>query len=213
MVMEKKLNPMVNRFVIFLLISLCSYAILSCKNGYLSRPIEVCKNNIIDSLSIVFKPDTVINNKLILDDYSSLSNFYKELDKVFTINNLRKSPVVVFCDKNKTEYLYAYQYEGNTKNSFSCFEVGLCSTLTSEYLIINNCKGFSTESGLKLGMTINDIEKIKGNNYLKSENKITYKISETNSSFLLYHNMPEYFLECIFKNDKLIRLKFGFSYP
>ena len=162
---------------------------------------------------IVFVPDTVVNGKLILDDYLSLENFYPTITELKLTEFVRESPVVVFCNASKTEYLLAYQYEGNTKNSFSCFEIVGNDEKIKDCILLNSYSEFKTESELRLGLTLKEVESIKGTEYKKQGDKIRYQISEPNSTFLQSHNMPSYFLECELLQDKVIKIKFGFDYP
>lgn len=108
--------------------------------------------------------------------------------------------------------MFAYQYEGNTQNEFSCFEIGYCDEKTKKYAH-SDYNNFLTESDLFLGLTLEEVEKIKGKNYTKQGNKITYLINDSSSVFLRNYNMPEYFLECVLKQNKVIKIKFGFVYP
>lgn len=63
-------------------------------------------------------------------------------------------------------------------------------------------------------MSLKELEKIKGSSYVQDGNKIIYQLTDFyNSSFLIKYNMPSYFLECIIKNEKIIRIKYGFDYP
>lgn len=162
---------------------------------------------------VLFVPDTVVNDKLILDNYHSLEIFYSDTTELKLIEFVRESPVIAFCNASKTEYLLAYQYEGNTKNSFSCFEIGSYDEKIKDYTLLNNYSEFKTESGLRLDLKLEEIEKIKGTAYEKRGNEIRYQINDTSSTFLRSHNMPAYFLECEFSQDKVTKIKFGFDYP
>ncbi len=177
------------------------------------------KNNTL--LFSQFIPDSTINNKLILEDYLSLSKFYPNILEIKTINNIRECPIVIFALKNKLQYLIAYHYEGETINSFNCFEIGYFKNEkkleNKSYFYIQD-DSFKTESNLFLGNSLKDLESIKGKNYLKNNLEdleiITYRISDFDSSpFLKRYNMPSYFMEFTLKNDKIIKIKFGFDYP
>lgn len=159
-------------------------------------------------------PDSTINNKLRLENYLSAEAFSK--NKIELIDLLRESPVAIFCNKDKSEYILAYQYEGNTKNAFSCFEIGY----TDDKILRNKCdvteeENFSTESGIKLGMPLESLIAKKGSSFKMSgqDTVITYRINDLSSNFLRRYNMPGYFLECSIKNAKIIKIKFGFDYP
>jgi len=166
-------------------------------------------------------PDTTINNKLFLANYETLPRFYLDYKNIFTIDRIRESPVVVFCDKSKTEYLITYQYEGSTKNSFDCFEIGYLNndkTLNKINLFNTEEVEFKTESNIGLGITLKELVAKKGSKYqIKNNEKEVILIYRNtyykNSSFLKRYNMPSYFMEFILKDDKVIKIKFGFDYP
>ncbi len=77
--------------------------------------------------------------------------------------------------------------------------------------------GFSTESGIALGMSKDRLTAIKGKSHqvIRRGNAETlhYTISDPGNSFLRRYNMPLYRAEYRFVNDKLIRFAFGFEYP
>ena len=67
-------------------------------------------------------------------------------------------------------------------------------------------------------MNFDDIINIKGVNYVTEVNNnitiITYKNEDYNeSSFLKRYNMPSYFMEFTLRDNKLIRIKYGFDQP
>ena len=167
-----------------------------------------------------FIADTTINNKLFLRCYKSVEN-YLDNNSYSLVEQIRISPVAVFSNKNGDEYLLAYQYEGDTKNSFSCFEIGALSDLQCvpktiiTKIDINN---FSTENNLQLGQTIEYVKKIKGNNCIESnvneEIVLIFKIDDSKSNFLKRYNMPGYFLQITFdKTERVKNIIFGFDYP
>ena len=164
-------------------------------------------------------PDTTINGKLQLETTISSKTFYPTIDGVKLIERVRSSPVALFTNQLGDEYLMAYQYEGGTKNAFSCFEIGYSKDFASENPNKTLAKIFKTESNLGLGMALKDLEAIKGKAYLKKNIDgntilITYRINNMESSpFLKRYNMPGYFLECTLKNDRITKVFFGFDYP
>ncbi len=137
-------------------------------------------------------PDTTINKKLILANSESIVNF--NLNNVKTIERIRESPVVIFTDINKNQYLIAYQYEGSSKNSFDFFEIGY---LKDDKNLVNAEKydtsesRFETESNIYLGLDLKKIIEIKGSNYSKIEKEnaiiITYRNDDYDNSSFLNH--------------------------
>lgn len=172
----------------------------------------------LENLKAVF-PDTTINGKLLLENPNSSKAFYPTIDAVKLIERLRDSPLVLFANQQGDEYLMAYKYEGNLKNAFSCFEIGYSKDVASESPNKTPAKNFKTESNLGLGMTLKDLEAIKGKEYVKKnldDNTIlvTYRVNDMDSSpFLKRYNMPGYFLECTLKDDRITKVFFGFDYP
>jgi hypothetical protein len=164
-------------------------------------------------------PDTTVNNKLMLSNDKSLKRFYS--NEVRTLERIRESPVVVFTNKDNSEYLIAYQYEGGIKNSYDCFEFGFLKDDESLGKIskfkTSEIK-FKTESKISLGLNFDQIINLKGLNYKTEINKnlttVIYRNTDyDNSLFLKRYNMPSYFMEFTLKDDKLIKVKYGFDYP
>jgi len=162
------------------------------------------------------KPDFKVN-QLQLREENSINNFYSQ--NLRLLDNLRYSPVIAFTDKEKKEYLLAYQYEGDVKNSFSCFEVGYLKDDPKLEKDVTQTKydNFNTESGLKLGMTLEEITNIKGSNYKvekkSNEQIIRYMIDNPDDPKIKKYKMPPYFMEFYLKDTKLYKIIFGFEYP
>lgn len=160
-----------------------------------------------------FLPDSTVNEILVLSRSESAERFYSNISYEPYLTHLRESPIVGFKNKDNSEYLLLYQYEGGVKNGFSCIEIGYTRDLQKKFTALDYVK-FKTESGLMLGMTLKELEYIKGNSYIQDVNKVVYQLKDyPNSSFLRSHNMPAYFLECTLKDDRIIRIKYGFDYP
>lgn len=168
-----------------------------------------------------FQPDTTINKKLVLENHLSSKNFYARIETVDLLERLRTSPVAMFSNASNSEYLLAYQYEGNTNHSFSCFEVGYMKDLKKvdvRKINLLSEKSFKTESGLELGLSLPDVVKLKGIYYKKATNRndvlLTYRINDlATSPFLMKYNMPGYFMEIKIKGDEVVKILFGFDYP
>lgn len=213
------------------LICIALLFIFSCANNqrqynevqsdYLKKDTLSAKRDTEDSLirrKIKFIPDSTINKKFKLDDYRSSESFYPKVDKVRLVEFLRESPVLILCNNNTSQYLLAYQYEGNTKNAFSCFEIGyLREGISTNDCNITNEKSFETEAGITLGLSFDSLVAKKGGGYeikTSKDSLVIYKIdNHRNSEFLNRYNMPGYFLECSIKGAKINKIKFGFDYP
>lgn len=164
-------------------------------------------------ISRALLPDTTINQKLRLLDYGSVRHFYP--GEINLLERLRESPVVFFCTKDKKQYLLAYQYEGDTKDAFSVFEVGYTDSLNGASMCnVTSENSFRTESGLILGMPLHTLIALKGYNFNLPvhDSVLIYRIDST-AQFLSRYKMPGYFLECQIRNGHVSQFKFGFDYP
>lgn len=186
-----------------------------------SRPDEQNNNHGALKKVINFIPDIAINKKLFLEDDKSIFNFYSKKKPLILIEKLRQSPVIIFGNNSSKEYLLAYQYEGNTKNTYSCFEIGYFEDDKSISIKQSNQTketNFKTESGLFLGLSLEDVIRIKGLGYELEKSGgyiiLNYKIEDYESSaFLKKYNMPGYFIEFRLKNNIVKKITFGFDYP
>jgi len=160
-----------------------------------------------------FTPDTSINKVLSLHNPYSFRAFISQTDTLVLYSNIREAPVFIFFNYDKTEYLILYQYEGAKKYSFDCFEFGYNNQNAYEG-IKTDYPFFETESGIKPGITYDELIKIKGKPDKIIGDTVQYVINDlSNSIFLRKYNMPEYFMICIFSGKKLTKIKFGFTYP
>ena len=133
------------------------------------------------------------------------------------IEGVREKHVAFFLSTSKSEYLLAYQYEGDSKNAFACFEIGYIvddktlKTQTSTHLSENH---FQTESGLKLGLSKDSLVMLKGDKYilLEKDSIVRYSL-DMSSEFVKRYNSPGYFIEAKIRDNRIIRLKYGFEYP
>lgn len=220
MVMVKNPSIMTSNIPPILLL-LCFFCSVSCASRSSrdaekkSMPVSIQDASLNSSVrqTVNFVPDSTINGILMLDNSQSSTRFFSKISSKKLINRLRETPVLAFSNKAK-EYLLLYQYEGGTRNEFSCFEIGDISDLKKNVTTTTDYKNFETESGLKLGLPFKEMIKIKGKSYTKEGDKIIYRISDySKSNFLKRYNMPAYFLECTFQNDSISKIKFGFVFP
>ena len=165
-----------------------------------------------------FVPDTTINNLFFLQDDASSEVFYPNINNVKLLDeelfSQDVSPHIIFLNANKTQYLIAFLHEGTFKNWFSEFEIGYVTETVFEEIkdkyTETSYKDFQTESKLRLGMTLSELEGIKGKNYIRDGNKITYCYNSPNSEFLEYGDC-EYYLECELLQNKVCKIRFGFT--
>ena len=180
--------------IIKLLIILVS--VLGCAKN------ETYKDNIVPDISV---------NDIKLSDTTTVVLGYSDL-KYNVIEDKEALPYAVFTNENKTETLKLYLFYGTKRNEFYQAEISPYDKRTipnpTKY------KNFSTESGIKLGISKKDLIKIKGNNFTETNHVLQYEISEYEKSrFLEKYNLPIYFAEYTFDQDKLSKIYFGFEYP
>ena len=180
--------------IIKLLIILVS--VLGCAKN------ETYKDNIVPDISV---------NDIKLSDTTTVVLGYSDL-KYNVIEDKEELPYVIFTNENKTEILKLYLFYGTKKNEFYQAEI----SPYDKKIVPNPTKyaNFSTESGIKLGISKKDLIKIKGNNFVETNHVLRYEISDYEKShFLEKYNMPIYFAEYTFDQDKLSKIYFGFEYP
>lgn len=167
-----------------------------------------------------FSPEISINKILKLEDYLSFEKFYPNYKNLKVVYGMRETPAILFSNISEKEYLITYQYEGDTKNNFSLFEIGyLKDDIKLKNYTVNKTTydNFNTESGLKLGMTLEEITSIKGSNYKvekkSNEQILRYTIDNPDDPKVKQYEMPPYFMEFYLKDNKLYKIIFGFEYP
>ncbi|MDR2206160.1 MAG: hypothetical protein LBE36_08410 [Flavobacteriaceae bacterium] len=214
--MEEKQNIKVwgNRHCYYLMICLLVSCNTSKNDTGLQENNKQKKEN-----RIIYQPDSTINNVLYLQDYTSTDRFYNKSELKSEIW-IRESPIVIFSNKSKKEYLIAYQYEGGTKNSFECFEIGYFvddMKLESLYVYHTDYESIKTESSLGLGSSFEEIINKKGISYTEKQIGddllIEYQINDMNTPFLQRYNMPGYFEKFYLRDNKTYKIIFGFEYP
>lgn len=165
-----------------------------------------------------FQPDTTINGKLVLENPESVKAFYTG-SKVPVIceNRIRLEPFCLFLNKTGTQYLFAYCYEGSLKNQYSAFEIGYADDIASlkgiKYITVQDSL-FVSETGITLGMDINELKNNKGMNFQVSEESGTwlYRL-DAQSEFCRKYGMPDYVLKVRVKDGRVNWIWFGFEYP
>lgn len=168
-----------------------------------------------------FHPDTTINNCLKLKDYNTVDSFYTDLDKLEFTEMIRDgTPIIIFANKDKSQYLLASNYEGDVVYSFSQFEIGYWNKekFDKYKYYKTNHSFFFTESDIKLGISLDSLLKIKGTscqyNIIDNDTIIVYQIDDISKScFLKKYNMPSYFMKYEIKDNVVRQILFGFDYP
>lgn len=128
-------------------------------------------------------------------------------------------PVLHVCNMDNTEILTLVSHPGDIRGSFNEFRVKNISKLSIDCIKpLNPISNFVTGKGIHLGISQQELISILGPNFTKNKEgnivTINYKIDDFNrSSFLKKYNLPVYFGNYYFINDKLVRFEFGFEYP
>jgi len=159
---------------------------------------------------IYFNPDTSINNKIKLLDKESILNAIGDQSGKLIIDE--KESRIQLMNKTGNQYLILYHLGGGNANSFNEFEVGNLKAGNESFKKMD-FEYFFSNNNIKLGITKKCLIFIHGTRYKK---KITmgneileYRIMGVNNKFLLRYNMPIYVATYYFKDDKLIRFRFG----
>jgi len=163
---------------------------------------ETYRDNIVPDISI---------NDIKLSDTTAVVLGYSDL-KYNIIEDKEVLPYAIFTNENKTEILKLYLFYGTKINEFYQVEISPYDKKTipnpTKY------KNFSMESGIKLGISKKYLIKIKGNSFVETNHVLRYEISDYEKShFLGKYNLPIYFAEYTFDQDKLSKIYFGFKYP
>lgn len=129
-------------------------------------------------------------------------------------------PYAVFTNATETEVLKLYRNFGDASGSFNLAEVLARDDLDEdEEATVLDTAAFRTGRGIHLGMTEKELFALHGTCARSAESEapielFRYELSDIATSDLLKsHNMPLYYAEYAFKEDKLVRFAFGFSYP
>jgi len=129
------------------------------------------------------------------------------------INETEDGNYYLFVNEKEGMYLKAYQYEGDINYSISLFEVGILGKNEIDNFkslnktVLNNIDLY-TSNKLKIGLNRIEVEELLNMEFKELDNKLIYKLDEN----ILKYNMPSYYLEIEFKDDKIKRFRFGFEY-
>ena len=139
------------------------------------------------------------------------------VNKLFVLNNtlsfqnilsiLNKDTSFLFCNTSKNQYFIAYL---NENKEFSYFEIGYIKPSSKEQYFKLDYPVFSTENGIKLGMTRTQLLAIKGTDfYVMTEEYVRYIIDKQGKVMTNQNDEIKYVLECEFDNDKIVKIKLG----
>ncbi|MDP3685080.1 MAG: hypothetical protein Q8S01_14225, partial [Ignavibacteria bacterium] len=162
-------------------------------------------------------------NGILLSDTSNVRVFCRLSDDSF--DELIKSyfpPHINFVNKDSSELFVAWFHPGSDKFTFNEFIVSkLPNNFSENFIVLNKVTNFITYKEIYIGMSTDELKNILGNNFIKetdTENNISIKYelsieSSNENKFLESYGLPSYYGHYTFKENKLIKLGFGFAYP
>jgi hypothetical protein len=167
-------------------------------------------NVIVDSKKVMkkssFVPDIRINDLELVNPNSILKS-------IGNLKNFKNEELFFeFANSNKKFKLTLVAFPGSSQNDI--YQIKVEHILSYNNLKVLPYENFITESNIKLGITKEELVKIKGNNYLTENNVIKYSLShDQNKDFFTNFNMPFYYANYSFEKGRLIKIDFGFLYP
>jgi len=128
-------------------------------------------------------------------------------------------PRIECVNKSGTQGLRLLFHYGGTKNAvaqFELFEIKKGYKKPAKAVVFQNCD-FKSGNKIMLGMDRQRLISIIGKNFKSSRKKnveqIRYYTNDANAEILKKYDAVGYFIECRFKNNKLVNYSFGFEYP
>ena len=209
-------NRLFVQLLAFLLLLLASLLLLFRAN---SKRFFQFIPKVLDSkgVDVEFLPDTSVCN-FILESRSSIESGYGDI-MGDSANAEKGYETFYFSNVDTSEYLKLIFFPGNTRNAFSRFVVSEFDTRPkNRRLYCSQCPAFVTENQIKLGITLAELEKIKGVEYFQAKegDLDVYAYSYTidpESEFYRRYRMPVYSEVYRFHNGKLVEFEFGFECP
>jgi hypothetical protein len=163
------------------------------------------------------QPDIAVYGVELSDSLSAVLQLGSSYELVETEDGL---PYAVFTNTTETEVLKLYRHYGDTTPKFREAEVLATGDLDSdEEATVLDTPHFRTGRGVRLGMSRKEVDDRFGScarTVVGAGPREIYRYEITDiatSDLLKAHNMPLYYAEYTFEQDKLVRFAFGFSYP
>lgn len=202
------MKAVVSNVLLILILYSCSMN----KSEVVVEKVDKLKQTKIESKA--FMPDTSVNGIWYFANDSSSLNFYTNIDKEKLISFKRSSPIIAFTNKSESLYLLGYFHEGGVKNNFYEFEIGEKKNLEKIEVIKTNYLNFEPESGIRIGMSREDIINLKGVPDSSNNQMIIYEIENYDESkFLKRYRLPYYYFKVHFTALKADLISYGFEYP
>jgi hypothetical protein len=166
-----------------------------------------------------FKPDESISGIYFYNPNSTIEKI-PQIDQYWNsiTDTSDTMPNIKFYNRDSSEILTLFIHYGSYKYDFAEFNISQANWRNAETIIYYlPDKYFITESGIRLGISLEDLKGIKGDVFVHRSyyniDTLSYKINDFNTKFLLKYHMPEYYAYYVFYNKKLIEFGFGFTYP
>jgi hypothetical protein len=189
----------------------CVYTNKGKDSGNLTEDDRLDKGkNIKNEFLKDFKFDVKINDLEFNNPKSIIENVGTLEERIMEGENL---PYVTFLNENKTEKLKVVLFPGSSFNDVYQFRV---CYYKNDSIPFHTTKysDFRTESGIKLGITKNELINIKGKGFREEGNALRYEIYDYEKpDFFKKYNLPIYYAVYTFETEKLIEFEFGFVYP
>ncbi len=164
-----------------------------------------------------FLPDTTINNFVLC---SKTGLFRETHDFLDSLNGGNGPDWYFILVSNQNQICKLLFYPGSYNDEFSYFKVYKESSSSIDGLKFKQIESdqFITESGIKLGLSKEELFKIKGKNYskeLSQINEIVYSFDFDSElhDFLVQKNQAGYIAKYKFMDNKLVEFGFGYIYP
>lgn len=155
--------------------------------------------------------DLVLNDLVFLRDPEKTQEKIGSIDQM--MDHLADFPFIYLISIDNKQYAKLFFYPGDTPNTISMIEIGYVDdSIISDPHKIQIQDTFQTENGLCLGMSEEDLKRIKGAPTRVDGQYYHYQWDEL---FVLSHfNMPDYSETIRFSKDRKAEfIQFGFSYP
>ena len=155
--------------------------------------------------------DTSINKFVLLNSVSIRNSIGDQTGKL--IEDEKPSRIQI-GNLDSSEFVTLFHLNGSNINTFNKFEVATSREIGKSVQVVAD-KLFMTESGIKLGITQQQLKAIKGKGAVQKEKNgltiLRYRFDNKNDANLIKkYNMPIYEATYYFKNNKLVKFVFGF---
>lgn len=172
------------------------------------------------SVAQEFAPDTSVSGISLLNSASItqvLSNVPDTWTYLFEDSEERMK--VVIMNNDNTQMTELFFHEGDDRNEFGEFRISLIDPNDEEIapksaIQADNIAEFITGKGIKPGVSAEFVRKCLGYKFKENKNGDQLLLSFTNSikdtPLFTRYNMPVYYADYYFINDKLVKFSFGF---